>query len=168
MRAGRFDILVETGAAYVRAAKLMRPDTGIPASTVTPGDYVYVDGWPRPVYSVTAPSNGRVTIAFDKGLWSDLSLTVDGNALVQPAVPMFITDAQAAFHVAADPPVDMPIPVIVAPDRLSCEIDMDPIFTAALSPNVGAHSWDMFAQTAEWDWQRVLEGTFVIVEGDAR
>lgn len=172
MRAGRFDILVETGAAYVRAAKLMKPDTAIPASTVAADSYVYVDGWPRPVYSVTAQPNGSVEIAFGQGLWSDERIIVAASALVQPAVPLEIVAAEAAFHVSVEPSIDPPlnesIPVVIAADGLSLEIDMDPAYTLALRPLVGAHSWDLFAQTAEWDWQRVLEGTFVVVEGDAR
>jgi hypothetical protein len=175
MRAGRFDIVVETGAAYTRAVQVMSPLAGIPASTVAPDSYVYLDGWPRSVYSVDTV-NGKTTIAFGQGLWSDERLTVDQSALVQPAEPVVITDAQAGFYVPLptqpieppDPPIDTVIPVIIAADGLSLEIDMGADLTATYAPLVGAHSWDLFAQTAAWDWQRVLEGTFVIVKGDAR
>lgn len=173
MRAGRLDIVVETGAWWSRVVQLLTPGTPVPASTAAPASRYYVDGWPLQLYATESLSGSRVRLRFGHGVYSDVSLTVDADAGIQQAVPMVVVEAAASFTVDAtdvdtgEPvPTSVAIPTTVAADGTSVLAQLDPTETGALADMAGSYSWDLYARTAEWDWQRIVEGTMVIVRGD--
>ena len=167
MRAGRYDITIETGTLFSREVRWLEPTAAIPASTVVVGQRIYLSGWPMTVYSVTPLANNQIRIIFGHGLWNDPTVQVDAAALVVPAIPLEILDATAVFHVQeTEPPEDVLIPVTVAVDGMTAILELDS--ATDLSAYAGAHSWDLYLQSAEYDWQRVLEGTATIIQGDAR
>jgi hypothetical protein len=168
VRAGRFDIVVPTGALWTRDVQCLQPDTPIEAQAVTAGQRVFVDGYPMKVYSVTT-TNGQTTIMFNEGLYTDPSLKVTATARVVPSKPVPIVEAEAAFHVDTDTPPDtIEIDATISVDSLTATLTIDAQTSASYEPYVGAHSWDCYLRTAEWDWQRVLEGTMTVLDGDTR
>lgn len=178
MRAGNLDVFVETGALWTRDVTVLSPGTPVEAQAVTPGQYVFVDSTPMLVYSVSLPSSsGKVTITFGRGLYSDIRLTVDATAMVIPAIKTVIVEAEASwrYEPITDPQINplgsgqkMPIPIVIASDGLSMTLTLDADTTAGYAGIAGAYSWDCYVRTAEWDWQRILEGTFTVTKGDTR
>lgn len=174
MRAGRFNITIETGAEWTRIVQLYRPDTPIPAADVVPDTRVFYKGSPALVYSVDV-ANGTTTIQFGHGLWDDPRISVNSTANVVPAVVDPIINAEAMFTyypsaVYVDPrdQVSVQIPITVEPDGSLATMLLTSDETAALAPMVGASSWDLYADTSRWSWQRILEGTLTIIKGDTR
>jgi hypothetical protein len=164
---------VETGSWWSRTVRLLTPGTPVPASAAVPGLRYYVDGWPLQLYSTESLSGNRVRLRFGHGVYSDVSLTVDSDAGIQQAVPMVVVEAAASFTVDAvdadtgEPvPSAVSLPTSVAADGTSVLVQLDPTETAALAVLEGSYSWDLYARTVEWDWQRIVEGTMVIVRGD--
>lgn len=171
MRAGRYDIVLETGARWERSFQWLEPTAAIPASAVPVGERVYVDGWPQKVYAVEPLANGQVRFLFGHGLWNDLVLTVSSTALVVPAEPIPMVAVAAAIYAKTDPESiveEIPIPVVIEPGNLSATLLLDADTTVGLASIEGAHSWDCYAQAAGYDWQRIIEGIVTVIDGDAR
>lgn len=175
MRAGTLDIVVQTGAEWRRVIACMRPDDAIRVDAVTPGQRVFVDGAPLLVHAVTPAPGGRTTIAFGRGLIGDPVMTFLSSSFVAPAVPVELLAVEAAYaYVIHDDDTDedlliaVPIPGDIAGDGLSVTLALDADTTATMTDIPGSVSWDCYTLTAEWDWQRVLEGTLTTIQGDAR
>lgn len=168
----RCDVTVATGAAWSLPYVRYAPGPPVAASAVSAGDMVYVDGVPLLVASVRA-EGVRVVLTFGSGLYDDRRLTLVYDDLIAPAVPVPILDAVAAW--AATPmvnPLDglapVGIPVTIEADGYTVTVGLTADETASLAPDAGAHSWDLYVQTDDEDWQRALEGTLTIVRGEAR
>lgn len=171
MRAGRCDIVVETGARWERDFQWVEPAVAVPASTVLIGERIYVDSVPLKVYSIEPLNSGLVRFTFGHGLWNDPTITVSSTALVVPAEPITMDAVEAAIHATLDPeagPDTIPIVATLSADKLSCGLLLDADTTTTFDAIVGAHSWDVYAQAPGYDWQRILEGTATIIDGDAR
>ena len=170
MRAGRLDLVIETGAAWSREVQVLTPGQPVAASTVSAGTRVYLDHVPVRVASVTPNPNGSVTWALGDGLYSDPVRTLPGTALVAPAELVEVLEAAAAFRaipeVAPRDTVAVEIPVSVSLDGSSVILAYGADETALIPAE--AYSWDLYVRTAEWDWTRALEGTLTVIEGDAR
>jgi hypothetical protein len=174
MRAGRFDIVIVTGSQWSRQVQLYRPDTPIEAQAVVTGSRVFYKRAPALVHSAVTV-NAWTTIQFGHGLWTDPFVKVEREALVVPALPDPTLAGAASFTfypqtVYVDPrsdSVNVGIPVTVNADG-SATLAYAADETASFADMVGASSWDMYAQTGRWDWQRILEGTLTIVKGDTR
>lgn len=169
MRAGRLDVLVETGARWVRDVQLVAPGTPTVVAAMTPGGRYYMDGVPVRVHAVRELGNGTCRVELADGLYGDPVLTLPADALVAPAVPVAAVEATAAFsYPDGDTLASTPIPVTISADGSTLTLALDAAATSALADSVGAYSWDLYVRTAEFDWQRTLEGTFTVVKGDAR
>ena len=174
MRAGNLDIVIETGAYWSREIQVVAPDQPIEAHEAIIGERYYVDGRPLELYSIEPASGGRVRLTFNKGLYSDPSLLITSTANITPAVPVEILAMEASFSVAGvdvdgnETLAQVPIPVEIAPDSFSGRLSVDAVTTATWWEYEGAHSWDCYAQSAAWDWQRILEGTLTVICGDTR
>jgi len=174
VRAGNLDIVIETGAYWSREIQCVTPDDPIEANDALVGERYYVDGNPLELFSIEQASGGRVRLNFGQGVYSDPSLVVLATAMIVPALPLEIIKMEASFSVA-DVDVDgvsvytqVPISVEIAPDSLSGRLSVDSATTASWWEYEGAHSWDCYAQSDAWDWQRILEGTLTIISGDTR
>jgi hypothetical protein len=172
VRASTLDIVVQTGALWTRDVQLFKPDAPVAVQAVTPGSRVFVDGVPLLVHTVTPVPGGRTTLAFGHGLINDAVATFPSTALIAPAVPVELVAVEAAYTaMVVDEPgyvESVPIPASVAPDGLTATLELDADTTALMGDYEGTHSWDCYALTLEWDWQRILEGTLTVIRGDAR
>lgn len=172
MRAERYDVTVATGAAWSATYVRYTPGPAVPASAVSAGERVYVDGVPRLVASVRGEGI-RVTLTFGEGTYADDRLTLVATDLISPAEAVPLVEAVAAWETSPvvnlyDDPVTVEIPTTIEPDGVTVTLSLGADETALLAPDEGAHSWDLYVRTADADWQRALEGTLTIVRGDAR
>lgn len=174
MRAARYDIVVETGAYFVRQIQCLTPGQPILCEDAIVGERYYVDGTPLVLYSVEQVSGGRVRLTFNKGLYDDPSIVAPASTNIYPAEAVAILDMEASF---SWPQTDVDgnetlakvdIPVVIAADSMSASLEIDAATTTGWNIYEGAHSWDCYAQTPEWDWQRILEGTLSVICGDTR
>lgn len=184
MRAARYDLLIETGARLIRSFKACTPGEPVTAATVGPGDRIYYKGSPLYVYSRTEyrhPVDANldtVTFTFNTGAWYEPTVTIPAHQLVHPAIFTPITSASAGFTeitypvvtpLTGPPPVEAvhPLPVTLT-DGFTVTLEMSDAQTAELRDKEGAWSWDLYAQTAAWQWVRLVEGTLSIVGGSGR
>jgi hypothetical protein len=175
VRAQRLDVEIVTGAAWTRDVQLVTPGPPVAVETLTPGGRYYVAGMPVRVASV-AVAAGRVDVALGDGLYGEPVLSIPVGALLEPAVPVAALTAEAGFAYPVpgatedDPPTMdvMPISATISADGFTITLALDDTETAALADDVGAYSWDVFAETAEFGWRRIIEGTLTIMAGDAR
>jgi len=191
MRAARYDLLIETGAALVRSFSACTPGEPVPARVVGPGDRIYYKGQPLYVYARTAfthptdPSLNTVTFTFGTGAWYEPTATVPAEGLVYPALKATLLEAVAGFSEfifpvvsppiepppdpTCVPPVEVshPLPVTLA-DQYTAVLDMPDTLTADMRDLEGSWSWDLYARTDAWSWVRLVEGTLSIVGGSGR
>lgn len=173
MRAGNLDIVVETGTLMSRDVQVHVPGPPVEAQTVTVGQRLFVDRVPQLVHAADTAA-GWTTFRFGRGLYSDPRLTVTATALVVPAVPTVVVDAIAAYSMETIdldgiPVVEtVPITTTIAGDGLTVTLTVTADESEVWHDRAGAHSWDLYVQTAVWDWQRVLEGTLTVLAGDSR
>lgn len=168
MRAARFDLFVETGADFYRIAQLWGPTgTPITAGSVVVGERVYVDGEPLRVAEMSTvrgnDGNLWVDLIFGTGLWSDPHVRVLADEKMMPAALIELSEASAAFNLNGQ---RREIPTSIADSR-HIMILMDATMTAQLSDNVGAWSWDMYANVKDVGRQRLLEGTLTVQRGES-
>ena len=179
MRAARCDVYVETGAKWVKAVQVMTDGAPVRADEIVVGQRVFLEGYPLPVAKVTRLNQYEIQLKFGQGRYGDPVVIAGPDDEFTTAVPAVIVDAIAAFRLTAEPypsqpiwpPVDpepIPIPVEIAGDGLTVTMTIDAEVSSTWDTIAGSYSWDLFVQTAEWDWSRILEGTFVVMAGDAR
>ena len=179
MRAGRYDITIETGATWSKDIQLMSPQGIVRADAMVVGQRVFLEGYPLQVAKLTRLNPREIQIRFGHGLFGEPVVIAAPDDEFALAVPMVIVDAAAAYRLSylpfASPPIYPPIdptsitiPLEIAGDGLSLTMKFSAIETLLMAENAGTYSWDLYAQTVEWEWQRVLEGSFTIIAGDAQ
>ena len=180
MRAARYDIVAETGAAFVRAFSPYMPGALAIARSVVAGDRVYYRGDPLFVYEATLfehptdPGLSTVSFVFGSGSWFEPRATIPADSMLYPAVPAVVLAAEAGFTVKDDSDPDLgvievryPLPVSIV-DGHTVKLAMDDDFTRQLVAYEGAWSWDLFVESDLWSWTRLVEGTLSIVKGSGR
>lgn len=168
MRAAHYDLTLETGVDFARAFEMWQPTgTLITAADVVPGQRIYLDGLPQRVHGKTTVTGtdgvAWVDLVFGQGAWCDPHLRVLATDMVMPAQPLYPNGAQAAFNLSG---TKKELPTAINGSVVLVTVNHDE--SAALSPAVGAWSWDLFTETDEWGWQRLVEGTLTIVRSEAR
>lgn len=183
MRAARYDLLIETGARLIRSFRAYTPGEPVPARVVGPGDRIYYKDQPLYVYARTEfhhptdPALDTVTFTFNTGAWYEPTATIPAAHLVYPAIPTPISGASAGFSEFPPPVVNpqtppppetlTPLPVTML-DAYTIVLELSDEETAAMRGKEGAWSWDLYADTAAWQWVRLVEGTLSIVGGSGR
>jgi len=117
-----------------------------------------------------------VKLRCGRGTAYDISISLGNTSPVLPAIAVVILNVEAAWTYAPlDPVVNplsdqqvIPIPASVSADGLTATLEVDADETAGYADMAGAYSWDAYAETAEFGWQRICEGTWTIIKGDSR
>jgi hypothetical protein len=169
MRAGHRDVLIERGTTWRLAVAMWAADgTTKTAGELVAGDHVMYDGKVHIVSTVTA-NNGTRTIVFDRGLWSDPSVTVKADAVFAMAVQTIPTAVRAAYEydypvVVGDDGVETGGPLIV---DIPSAVGVDGTIVLTLTVDAtrelpdGCGVWDLTVQQpTSAEWVRLLEGQF--------
>lgn len=174
MRAALYDLTIETGVDFRRTFTPCTPAEPVPAREVVVGDRVYYKGEPLYVYMTTLhehptdPSLSSVEFLFGSGAWYEPRATVPADGLVYPTYPVTIAEASAGFSVmneVGEVRVELPVDV-TDPERVA--LALDDAATSDLVPYQGSWSWDLYARTDAWGWQRLVEGTLSVLKGSGR
>lgn len=165
MRAARYDVAMEAGAECLRVVQLWAPDTTIPVTTLVAGDRMYLDGIPEKVHSVEL-TPGAVTIRFRDGLWHQPSIVLAQTDKVMRAKPWLVSDAKAAF--GTTPGSSKIVPTSVNLDGYSVTFGFTADDSNMMAPYEGAHPWDLFVLPDPGEWVRIIEGTWIVLIGQAR
>jgi hypothetical protein len=172
MRAARYDLVVETGAKFTREFGAWVPDLPALARTITPGTRVYYKGDPLNVYSAVLtehPTDHRqstVALVFNTGAWFEPRVTIPADDLIYPAMPVSVVASEAAFTTIVGVNTDR----VTLPTRVvdGSTVLLEIPDTDEFAPYVGAWSWDLYAQTVMWGWQRLVAGTLSVIRGVGR
>lgn len=168
MKTVRADIGVVTGAQWTCDVQLVEQGTPVAVEAVTPGGMYYVHGLTLTVHSVRDLGNGWHELVFEPGTYGAPTVQYPTGALIAPADPVPALEAVAKFAAepVATPYEPVEIPTSISGDGSTVTLTLPADITATMP--AGAYSWDLYVRTTRWDWQRVVQGTLSVVDGDAR
>lgn len=161
-RAARVDTQVARGTEFVKSIQIWTPDVQVPAESLMPGQMIFYEELPQPVYSVRVEPNW-VVVTLANGLFSDPWFKVQPGQLVFTARPRAISWAKAAYKQLTDPPDSWNIEHIEIPNQIAgdtIELGMDPATTQAILP--GPYAWDLVADV-DGVRTRLMEGVMVVM-----